>query len=157
MKLLIPEFDLKGQWRTNPVDYYDEFEFYTSTRREDAIFEARIELEDWHENGMVIFGLGDSEEKVLDKARRAGEKGKVVVGLGKVGDLEGKGFKLVASWRESSQSTEEIGIYLATRRKNQAVTRDFYEKLTNYVLEVYETEARLHQVYLLKGSWFLRK
>ena len=30
MKLLIPEFDLKGQWRTNPVDYYDEFEF---TRR----------------------------------------------------------------------------------------------------------------------------
>ena len=77
--------------------------------------------------------------------------------LGKVGDLEGKGFKLAASWRESSQSTEEIGIYLATRRKNQAVTRDFYEKLTNYVLEVYETEARFTPSLLTERKLVFKK
>ena len=41
---------------------------------------------------MVILGRGDFEGQVLDKARRAGEKGKIAVILGKVGDLEGKGL-----------------------------------------------------------------
>ena len=109
---------MKCQWRKNPVDCYDEFDFYTSTKREDAIFGARIELEEWNENGMVILGPGDSEGQVLDKARRAGEKGKIVVILGKVGDLEGKGFKLVVRWKESSQSTEE-GFFLLQEERTK--------------------------------------
>ena len=40
LKLVIKEFDIGAQWKTDPINVYGEFEYFSSRDRRDEVFGA---------------------------------------------------------------------------------------------------------------------
>ena len=67
-KLVIKEFEIEAQWRTDPINVYAEVEYFSSRDRRDEVFGACREGNEWYCNGVVIVKNEDEAEKVFKKA-----------------------------------------------------------------------------------------
>ena len=68
LKLVIKEFDIGAQWKTDPINVYGEVEYFSSRDRRDEVFGACREGNEWCCNGIVIVKNEDEAGKVFEEA-----------------------------------------------------------------------------------------
>ena len=104
LKLVIKEFDIGAQWKTDPINVYGEVEYFSSRDRRDEVFGACREGNEWCCNRIVIVKNEDEAGKVFKEAAEGltGIMQTIVVltGEAELGKERGKGAKLVMTGEE---------------------------------------------------------